>query len=274
MHGMPYDPVVQLSTSISRLSVMEGRTLAIATYRTKLDDNFEIATTDAQERDAITAGMRDVEAKVEQDMDPVVAANQMDTDEVIELASLRPWLCALVEMSYQDPAARRTKNPRIWSLHDLQVLYGSASNLAGRQSTQTAPHQSNVAAKKDSNDTSGSQDRPEDQPQLGDGEYAFTAPMSGRYYDRAAPDQDPFVTAGDEIKKGDIIALLEIMKTFTRVQYDGEHLPAHARIKRILVRSGQDVQRSEALMILESMDPSFENTPLIKKQSSGTEDGE
>ncbi|MCZ6596083.1 MAG: propionyl-CoA carboxylase, partial [Planctomycetota bacterium] len=42
MAGMPYEPVVQLSTPLSRQSVMEGRTLAIAAFNTKLDDNFEI----------------------------------------------------------------------------------------------------------------------------------------------------------------------------------------------------------------------------------------
>jgi 3-methylcrotonyl-CoA carboxylase beta subunit len=50
MAGLPYDPVVQLSTCISRLSVMEGRTLAIATYNTKLDDDFEIVSQDPAER--------------------------------------------------------------------------------------------------------------------------------------------------------------------------------------------------------------------------------
>ena len=40
--GMPYDPVAQLATTISRLSVMDGRTLAIGAFNTRLDDNFEI----------------------------------------------------------------------------------------------------------------------------------------------------------------------------------------------------------------------------------------
>jgi 3-methylcrotonyl-CoA carboxylase beta subunit len=56
MAGMPYDPVVQLSTCLSRLSVMEGRTLAIAAYNTKLDDDFQIAVTDPAERAKIEAG--------------------------------------------------------------------------------------------------------------------------------------------------------------------------------------------------------------------------
>ena len=122
MAGLPYDPVVQLSTALSRLSVMEGRTLAIATYNTKLDDDFEIVTDDAEERAEIEQGMKDVEARIEKDMDPFVAARQMDTDEIVRLGELRSWLEVLVECSYQSIGHRRVKNPRIWSLHDLQVL--------------------------------------------------------------------------------------------------------------------------------------------------------
>jgi len=122
MSGLPYDPVVQLSTTLSRLSVMEGRTLAIAAFNTKLDDEFKIMTTDPAERAKIEAGMRETEARIEGDMDPFVSARQLDTDEIVELADLRAYLAALVEMSYQGVGYRRVKNPRIWSMHDLRVL--------------------------------------------------------------------------------------------------------------------------------------------------------
>jgi acetyl-CoA carboxylase carboxyltransferase component len=124
MAGLPYDPVVQLSTCYARLSVMEGRTLAIAAYNTKLDDSFQILATDPAERARIEAGMKDTEARIERDMDPFVSARQMDTDEIVELGELRAYLGALVEMSYQNTGFRRVKNPRIWSLHDLRVLVG------------------------------------------------------------------------------------------------------------------------------------------------------
>jgi len=122
MSGLPYDPVVQLSTPLSRLSVMEGRTLAIATYNTRLDDEFRIAVEDPAERAVVEQGMRDVAERIERDMDPFVAARQLHTDEIVGVGELRPWLCALVEMAYQTTGARRVKNPRIWSLHDLQRL--------------------------------------------------------------------------------------------------------------------------------------------------------
>jgi acetyl-CoA carboxylase carboxyltransferase component len=103
---------------------MEGRTLSIATYNTKLDDDFQITTADPEERAKIEAGMREVEQRIEKDMDPYVSARQMDTDEIVELAGLRNWLVALVEMTYQGSGQRRIKNPRIWSMHDLDVLVG------------------------------------------------------------------------------------------------------------------------------------------------------
>ena len=122
MAGMPYEPIVQLSTPITRLSVMEGRTLAIATYNTKLDDEFEIETKDPEERAAIEKGMREVESRIEGDMDPYKAAAQMDTDEIVSFDELRSWLELLAETAYQSVGHRRVKNPRIWSLHDVEVL--------------------------------------------------------------------------------------------------------------------------------------------------------
>jgi 3-methylcrotonyl-CoA carboxylase beta subunit len=124
MSGLPYDPVIQLSTTLARLSVMEGRTLAIAAFNTKLDDNFQIMTADPAERAKIETGMAETCARIEGDMDPFVAARQLDTDEIVELGELRAYLTALVEMAYQGTGYRRVKNPRIWSLHDLRELVG------------------------------------------------------------------------------------------------------------------------------------------------------
>jgi 3-methylcrotonyl-CoA carboxylase beta subunit len=122
MTGRPYEPCVQLSTPLTRLAVMEGRTLAIGAYRTRLDDNFHIITKDAQERQQIEAGMKEVEGRIDADMDPYKSASQMDTDEIVAVHELRDYLATLVEMSYQSIGYRRVKNPRIWSMHDLNIL--------------------------------------------------------------------------------------------------------------------------------------------------------
>ena len=71
--------------------------------------------------------MAAVEERIEADMDPYVAARQMDTDEIVQLGELRNWLTSLVEMAYQGSGYRRVKNPRIWSMHDLQIMTGVRS---------------------------------------------------------------------------------------------------------------------------------------------------
>jgi acetyl-CoA carboxylase carboxyltransferase component len=122
MNGIPFDPVIQLSTPLTRLAVMEGRTLAIGTYRTKLDDDFNIVDTSREEYDAVKKGMEEVERRITKDMDPILTARQLDTDEIILFRELRPYLEAMVDMSYQSIGYRRVKNPRIWSMHDINAL--------------------------------------------------------------------------------------------------------------------------------------------------------
>jgi acetyl-CoA carboxylase biotin carboxyl carrier protein len=75
----------------------------------------------------------------------------------------------------------------------------------------------------------------------------FRAPTSGRFYGRPAPDQPPFVAAGGALAPGATVCLLEIMKTFHRVTYDGEP----ARVREVLVADGADVESGDALLALE-----------------------
>ncbi len=124
MNGRPYDPFVQLSTPLTRLAVMEGRTLAIGAFNTKLDDNFNIVSTNPEEHDKIKQGMDEVERRITEEMDPIRSARQLDTDEIVLMSELRAYLETLVEMTYQTIGYRRVKNPRIWSMHDMDALYG------------------------------------------------------------------------------------------------------------------------------------------------------
>lgn len=122
MNGRPYEPILQLSTPLTRLAVMEGRTLAIGTYRTRLDDNFAILDTGPEEVENVKQGMEEVERRITAEMNPILSARQLDTDEIVLLAEVRAYLEAIMEMSYQSTGYRRVKNPRIWSMHDLDSL--------------------------------------------------------------------------------------------------------------------------------------------------------
>jgi acetyl-CoA carboxylase carboxyltransferase component len=127
MAGAPYEPVFQFSTPITRLAVMEGRTLAIATYHTKLDENFQIVAESPEEYEKIKKGMERVERRIGADMDPLVTARDLSTDEVVFLSELRFALEVMAEACYQSTSYRRVKNPRIWSTHDIQALLGAKS---------------------------------------------------------------------------------------------------------------------------------------------------
>ncbi len=231
MAGLPFDPVVQLSTPLSRLSVMEGRTLAIATYNTKLDDDFRIETEDPEERKAIERGMTEVEARIESDMDPVVAASQMDTDEIVELDALRDWLVTLVEMTYQGSGQRRIKNPRIWSLHDLALL-----GAHGPRAAEADAPPSTAAHAAPAGEVQG---------------LVFRAQLAGRVYFRPSPDKPRFVEVGDVITRGTTVCMLEVMKTFNRISYGGESLPESARVKSFLIADGADVELGTPILELE-----------------------
>lgn len=79
----------------------------------------------------------------------------------------------------------------------------------------------------------------------------FRAPTSGRFYSRSAPDKPPFVTEGTQLTHGSTICLLEVMKTFSRITYGGPGLPETARVSRVLVADGADVNAGEPLLALE-----------------------
>ena len=79
----------------------------------------------------------------------------------------------------------------------------------------------------------------------------FAAPSSGRFYLRPGPDKPPFVRAGDTLTRGQAIGLLEVMKTFNRVQYGGAGLPSPARVRAVLVEDGDDVAAGDPLLQLE-----------------------
>lgn len=81
-------------------------------------------------------------------------------------------------------------------------------------------------------------------------ELVFRASMSGRFYLRASPDKPSFITVGDTVEVGHTICLLEVMKTFNRVTYGGDKLPARAQIVRILPEDGADVDEGDVLLEL------------------------
>lgn len=80
---------------------------------------------------------------------------------------------------------------------------------------------------------------------------AFRSPLSGRFYSRPGPDQDPFVKPGDTVKVGQTVALLEVMKTFNRVTYGGEGLPDTAKVVAVVPTNESDLDQGDVILRLE-----------------------
>ena len=63
---------------------------------------------------------------------------------------------------------------------------------------------------------------------------AITAPMVGTFYAAPAPGEAPFVKAGDQVRKGQTVCVLEAMKMMSEVP-----APADCIIEEVLVKDGE-----------------------------------
>lgn len=80
------------------------------------------------------------------------------------------------------------------------------------------------------------------------------APTSGRFYIRSGPGKPAFVSVGAVVEQGQTVGLIEVMKTFSRLLYGGDGLPARARVRAILLADESDVAAGDPLLELEAAD--------------------
>lgn len=83
------------------------------------------------------------------------------------------------------------------------------------------------------------------------GALVFRAPTAGRFYTRPGPGKPPLIEPGTRVVHGQAVGLIEVMKTFSRLHYGGEGLPAPARVRAIIVKDEEDVAAGDALFELE-----------------------
>lgn len=79
---------------------------------------------------------------------------------------------------------------------------------------------------------------------------AFTM---GMFYRRPSPDAPYYVEEGQEITKGTILGLIELMKAFNQIVFQGTERSDRARIKQILVEDSQEVKLGEPLFLIEEI---------------------
>ena len=77
-------------------------------------------------------------------------------------------------------------------------------------------------------------------------ENAIKAPMLGTLYHAASPKAKAFIKAGKKVKTGDILFIIEAMKTMNQVKSDRDGI-----VKKILVENGMPVEFNQDLVVIE-----------------------
>jgi oxaloacetate decarboxylase (Na+ extruding) subunit alpha len=82
-------------------------------------------------------------------------------------------------------------------------------------------------------------------PELGADETGISSPIVGTYYASPSPEDPAFVKAGDSIRKGDTLFIVEAMKHMNRVnsEFDGT-------VSKILVQNEEAVEYGQTVMII------------------------
>src|SRR2546421_3393842 len=72
---------------------------------------------------------------------------------------------------------------------------------------------------------------------------AIIAPLTGVYYAAPSPTSPPFVSAGDVVQVGQVVALIEAMKVFNEVQAE-----VAGRVNALVAPNGEVVQKGDVLI--------------------------
>jgi acetyl-CoA carboxylase biotin carboxyl carrier protein len=72
------------------------------------------------------------------------------------------------------------------------------------------------------------------------------SPMIGTFYRSSSPDKPPFVSVGDEVKKGQVLCIIEAMKLFNEIESE-----VSGRITKVLVDDASPVEYDQPLFLVE-----------------------
>jgi len=158
--------------------------------------------------------------KVSEDADssvPLSGLKNLDIKKLKEITSL-------VESSSIDEIR--------FELDDIKISISNLMHARASQAPQKTVQENTI-------------DKQEQVPALEAGSVEVISPIVGTFYSSSAPGELPFVKAGDSIKKGDTLFIVEAMKHMNRVisEFDGV-------IGKILVQDEEAVEYDQTIMII------------------------
>ena len=118
-----------------------------------------------------------------------------------------------------------------------QPVTGSAVTVV----QQAAPGNGNVIAS-----DNGSAAKPSKTAEVEIAGTPVKAPLVGTFYCAPSPEEKPFVSVGQSVKKGDVIGIIEAMKLMNEIT-----APEDGVVKSIFAENGNMVEYGEVLMVLE-----------------------
>ena len=74
----------------------------------------------------------------------------------------------------------------------------------------------------------------------------ITSKMIGLYFSKPSPEEQPFVKAGDEIKEGQVICIIETIKLVNKITSD-----VSGRVAKICIDDGKPVEYGQVIMYVE-----------------------
>ncbi|OIN83786.1 acetyl-CoA carboxylase biotin carboxyl carrier protein [Francisella sp. TX07-6608] len=72
------------------------------------------------------------------------------------------------------------------------------------------------------------------------------SPMVGTFYGASSPDAAPYIKEGQEVKKGDVLCIIEAMKIMNKIEAERA-----GKIVKIIAKDGEPVQFDQPLFIIE-----------------------
>ena len=117
------------------------------------------------------------------------------------------------------------------------VVVQESSGLASKEATQNAvqsnpnPVESENTLASDDNESFNGEDQ--------------LSPMPGTFYSAPTPEDEPFVSKGDVVKKGQVLCIIEAMKIMNEIEseFDGT-------IMKVNVNNGDPVEYNQPLFVI------------------------
>lgn len=82
-----------------------------------------------------------------------------------------------------------------------------------------------------------------------DNQTTFRSPMVGTFYRKPSADKDVYVKVGDVVKTGDVLCIIEAMKLFNEIEFDG----GEGRIVKVLTEDASPVEYDQPLFVIEKV---------------------